>query len=88
MRLNEYILLLLKDNPMKIPSSRFWGITLLIIQAGVIIKMDNNHILTPEDCVKEMEDYLRGIKYDGGWVRSWWEQYQYLRNLIEKQRWM
>jgi len=87
MKLSEYLLLCLKDNPMKIPSVKFWAMTILFVQTGLQIQLSNYHILTVEDCLKEMDDLLNGVVYEGGWVREWWEQYQYLRG-GEKKRWM
>lgn len=72
---------------MKIPSVKFWALTSLICRVCQI-QLNNYHILTPEDCMKELDDLLNHIEYEGGWVRAWWEQHQYLRNLSEKKRWI
>lgn len=88
MKFEDYVLLFLKDNPCRVPSVKFWGITLLIVSAGIKIQMDNCHILTVQDCYNEMDDLFSGRIYEGGWTRAWWEQYQYLRGLIKKPRWI
>jgi hypothetical protein len=62
MKLKEYIILLLKDNAMRVPSVLFWGLTLLIVAAGMEIKVDG-HILTVKDCFIEMEDCWKGDCY-------------------------
>ena len=87
MKLNDFILVLLKDNPMKVPSVKFWGEILIMIKVGVQIQTDNGHYLTPEDCFKEMEDCWLKRVYEGGWVRAWFEQYEYFRG-GDKKRWM
>ena len=63
MRLNNYLLLLLKDNPIKIPSVRFWALTLLLVATGIELKMNNGHILTIKDCYIEMNDCASGDCY-------------------------
>jgi len=88
MKLEDYILLYLKDNPSRISSIRFWAMTLLVVSMGMKIQNSCGHYLTIEDCFKEMEDAWMGIHWEGGWVRTWWEQFQYLRGLMKKQRWM
>ena len=42
----------------KIPSAKFWGITLMIVKSGAKINC-NGHILTIKDCFDEMEDCWR-----------------------------
>lgn len=59
----DYIILLLKDFPCRIPSVRFWAITLLIVGAGINIEMTDGHILTVEDCYIEMDDCAKGDCY-------------------------
>jgi hypothetical protein len=90
MEFKEYILIFLKmfPNVVRIPGVKFWALTLLIIGAGVEIKMDNCHILTVEDCYKEMDDSFNRRTFEGGMIRAWWEQFQFFRGLIEKPRWM
>ena len=59
---------------------RFWAITLLMLSIRAFkIQMDNGHYLTQFDCFIELEDVLRGYKFEGAYVRAWWEQYQWLR---------
>lgn len=48
--------------PSKIPGVRFWALTLLIVSAGLEIDVDG-HILTTEDCFKEMDDCANGDCY-------------------------
>ena len=67
---------------------KFWGITLLTVDSGMKIQMWNGHYLTISDCFMEMGGRLTGYKFEGGWVRAWWEQFQYLRGLIDKPYWM
>ena len=68
---------------------KFWANTLFIIKSGGInIQMPNGHFLTVFDCFMEMEDAFQGRKFEGGRPRAWWEQYQYLRGLIKKPRWI
>ena len=63
MNIDDYLLLFLKFGPFKIPSVKFWAITLLIVGAGIEIKMKDDHILTMKDCFIEMEDCSNG-KYN------------------------
>lgn len=63
LKLNHYILLYLeKFGKSKIPSVRFWALTLLIVSVGLEIDV-NGHILTTEDCFKEMDDCANGDCY-------------------------
>lgn len=57
---------------MRIPSMRFWAMTLLLTSAGIQILCDC-HILTEEDCYREMDDCANGncYRYD---LRDWWVQ--------------
>ena len=90
MKFRDYLLLYLKEIEGKetgIPSIKFWAMTTLIIGTGMKIQMNNGHYLTGQDCWNEMDDLLNGIEYDGGWVRAWWEQYQWLRG-FEKPDWV
>ena len=61
--IDEFIILILKDNPMNVPSVRFWAHALLLTSAGVKIKMKDGHVLTPEDCFIEMNDCASGDCY-------------------------
>lgn len=73
MNINDYLLMFVDKEPCKIPSVRFWGITLLIVGAGIEIKMKDGHILTVEDCFIEMEDCASGDCYrirKGGKVKD------------------
>ncbi|MHA1502428.1 MAG: hypothetical protein ACTSSB_11310 [Candidatus Heimdallarchaeota archaeon] len=56
MKLDNFLLLFLKDNPSKIPSIKFWCLTIFLIDAGIEVEMPDGHILTIEDCFKELED--------------------------------
>jgi len=93
MKFKEYLLVFLylehdKEEKIRIPSVKFWGITLLIVACGLKIQMNNGHYLTEYDCFLEMNDKLRNYKYPDGFPRAWWEQFQYLRGLIEKPYWV
>jgi len=54
------MLLFLKDNPSKIPSIKFWCLTILFIKTGIEVEMLDGHILTEEDCFNKLEDLLKG----------------------------
>jgi len=94
LKLKEYILIFLylengyKKNKTIIPSVKFWAITLLIIGSGLKIQMKNGHYLTIFDCFIEMEDLVKGNTFEGGDVRAWWEQHQWLRGQIKKPYWV
>ena len=63
MKMRDYLLIFLKDNPCRIPSVRFWGIILLVVGMGLKIEMKDGHILTVKDCFIEMEDCASGDCY-------------------------
>ncbi len=63
MKVKDYIRLFLKDVPCKIPSVKFWAITLLTVGAGIEIEMKDGHILTVKDCWIEMDDCAHGDCY-------------------------
>ena len=66
MKIDDYILLLFgKDGiyPCKIPSVRFWALTLLFVGIGLEIEMKDGHILTVKDCFIEMDDCANGDCY-------------------------
>lgn len=63
MRIKDYIVVFLKDFPCRIPSVKFWAITLLTVSAGIEIKMKDGHILTLKDCYIEMNDCANGNCY-------------------------
>ena len=54
--IDVYLLWMLKGKPLKIPSIKFWCLTILIIRQGIKIEMKDGHILTIKDCFKEIED--------------------------------
>lgn len=84
MKFKDYLLLyfynMSQDNKkVALDWVRFWALTLLAISMGMKIQMKNGHFLTIWDCFIEMEDILRGYKFEGGDTRAWWEQHQWLR---------
>jgi len=90
MKFKEYLIIYIKINDgLEInDQTRFWAITCIFIGTGGKIQMDNGHYLTPKDCLMEINDLVGGYVFEGGWVRAWWEQFQYLRGLIDKPYWM
>jgi hypothetical protein len=60
LNIKKYIFLFLKDKAIKIPSAKFWAITLIVVAMGIKIEMPDGHILTVKDCFNEMEDCLSG----------------------------
>jgi len=72
--MDKFILLMLKENPLKIPSVKFWAMALILTSAGIKIQMKDGHILTKEDCFIEMDDCFSGdcYKLDArGRIISW-----------------
>lgn len=66
MKIDDYILLIMgKDGkyPCKIPSVRFWALTLLMVSMGMEIEMKDGHSLTVKDCFIEMDDCASGDCY-------------------------
>ncbi len=59
LKLDKYLLLFLKDNPSTIPSIKIWCLPIFFIDAGIVVEMPNGHILTIEECFKEIEDILK-----------------------------
>lgn len=62
----DYLLLYLHSNTpenkrIKIDHVHFWGNTLLIVETGMKIRMDNGHILTPSDCFIELDDAAKEL---------------------------
>ena len=76
------------DGKKIIDTTRFWGITAMFVGCGGKVQMDNGHYLTSKDCLMEINDLVGKYNFEGGWVRAWWEQFQYLQGLIEKPYWM
>lgn len=56
--IDKFIFMLLYSwgEPMKIPSVRFWAITLLCTTMGMKIMMHDGHVLTEKECFTEIED--------------------------------
>lgn len=63
MKVKDYILIFLNDFPCKIPSAKFWAMTLLVVGMGIEIEMNDGHILTVNDCYIEMDDCANGDCY-------------------------
>lgn len=63
MKLKDYILLFVRDSPCKIPSVKFWAMTLIVVNMGLEIEMNDGHILTVKDCYIEMDDCASGNCY-------------------------
>ena len=59
--IDQYVLWFLQGEsfPHTMPGIHFWAETFLIVRNDIIeITMKDGHVLTPEDCFKEMEDCL------------------------------
>jgi hypothetical protein len=60
-QLDQYILFLCQSGfKGSLPGVKFWAITLFISQNRKI--MIGNHVLTPKDCIRELEDCYLQLK--------------------------